>query len=298
MDIRIGSGPDSWGVWFGDDPKQTPWHRYLDEVAEAGYAWTELGPRGYLPEDVDTLRRELDARDLRVSGTFMMTHLEDEAAWPETEQWARASAELLQKLDARYLVIIDDTYSDLWTGEPTRQSRLDDAAWDRLIATTDRICRIVRDDYGMVGAFHHHAETHVEHPGDIERFLRDTDPEVVNLCLDTGHYAYRHGDSADLMRHHHERIPYLHLKSVDGKLRDDVNLRGTPFATAVADGVFVEPQEGVVDFDAFRAVLGEIDYEGFAIVEQDMSPAPFDKPLPIARRTREYLRDTGWGERR
>ena len=32
-----------------------------------------------------------------------------------------------------------------------------------------------------------------------------------------------------------------------------------------------------------------------AIVEQDMYPAPFDKPLPIARRTREYLRGIGIG---
>ena len=36
MNIRIGSAPDSWGVWFPSDPKQTPWERYLDEVAAAG----------------------------------------------------------------------------------------------------------------------------------------------------------------------------------------------------------------------------------------------------------------------
>ncbi|MEN0103718.1 MAG: 2-keto-myo-inositol dehydratase, partial [Curtobacterium sp.] len=23
--IRIGTAPDSWGVWFPDDPKQVPW---------------------------------------------------------------------------------------------------------------------------------------------------------------------------------------------------------------------------------------------------------------------------------
>ena len=38
-----------------------------------------------------------------------------------------------------------------------------------------------------------------------------------------------------------------------------------------------------------------IDYQGFGIVEQDMFPAPFDKPLPIAKRTRAYLRDIGLG---
>ncbi len=42
--LRLGSCPDSWGVWFPDDPAQTPWHRFLDELAEAGYTWVELGP--------------------------------------------------------------------------------------------------------------------------------------------------------------------------------------------------------------------------------------------------------------
>src|ERR1039458_3708578 len=32
MDIKIGTAPDNSGVWFPNDPKQTPWQRYLDEV--------------------------------------------------------------------------------------------------------------------------------------------------------------------------------------------------------------------------------------------------------------------------
>lgn len=42
--LRIGTAPDSWGVWFADHPRQTPWDRFLDEVAEAGYHYIELGP--------------------------------------------------------------------------------------------------------------------------------------------------------------------------------------------------------------------------------------------------------------
>lgn len=51
MTITIGSAPDSWGVWFPDDPDQTPADRFLREVTEAGYEWIELGPHGYLPTD-------------------------------------------------------------------------------------------------------------------------------------------------------------------------------------------------------------------------------------------------------
>jgi inosose dehydratase len=46
---------------------------------------------------------------------------------------------------------------------------------------------------------------------------------------------------------------------------------------------------------AFARLLDEIGYAGFAVIEQDMYPAPFDKPLPIAKRTREYLRELGIG---
>ena len=85
MAIKVGTGPDSWGIWFPDDPKQTPWHRFLDEAAEAGYEWIELGPYGFLPTDLPTLRRELDSRGLKVAGTFAMESLEIPAKWPELE---------------------------------------------------------------------------------------------------------------------------------------------------------------------------------------------------------------------
>jgi inosose dehydratase len=87
----------------------------------------------------------------------------------------------------------------------------------------------------------------------------------------------------------------LHLKSIDENIRQNVEAENIPFATAVSMDMFCEPSAGAVDFLAFRDVLSDIDYEGFAIVEQDMYPAPFDKPLPIAKRTRAYLREIGIG---
>ena len=40
------------------DPLQMPWQRYLDEVVEAGYRYSELGPFGYLPTDPGIVRDE------------------------------------------------------------------------------------------------------------------------------------------------------------------------------------------------------------------------------------------------
>ncbi len=295
MDIKIGSAPDSWGVWFPSDPKQTPWQRFLDEIVLAGYEWTELGPYGYLPTHLPTLRAELDKRGLKVSATFAMAALEEPAAWPELERQVLGAGELLAALGAPFLVLIDDTYSDLFTGKQTAPPRLDQSAWKRLIETTHRVADIATDRFGLKLVFHPHAETHVEYEDQIEAFLDQTDPERVFLCLDTGHHAYRGGDPVAFLRRHHERIPYLHLKSVDGQMQKRVEAERIPFAIAVGMDMFCEPSQGVVDFQAFRDALREVNYHGLATVEQDMYPAPFDKPLPIAKRTRAYLREIGIG---
>jgi inosose dehydratase len=295
MNTRIGSAPDSWGVWFASDPRQTPWERYLDEVTEAGYEWTELGPYGYLPTDPATLRSELDRRGLKATAAFAMGHLEDPGAWPELERQMLGGGELAVALGARFLVLIDDVYSDLFTGRPTRPSRLDGEGWKRLIDATHRAADLVATRLRLQLVYHPHAETHVEYEDQIEAFLEQTDASRVSLCLDTGHHAYRGGDPVAFFRRHAARIRYLHLKSVDPAKQEWVERERIPFAIAVANDMFCEPDRGAVDFLAFRDVLREADYNGWATVEQDMYPAPFDKPLPIARRTRAYLRSIGLG---
>ncbi len=295
MNIRIGSAPDSWGVWFPDDPKQTPWQRFMDEIVKAGYNWIELGPYGYLPTNPTILQTELDKRNLKVSAGFVMGSLEDHSVWPEIEAQLTGAGELLAELGAQYLVLIDGTYSDLFTGEQIEIKRLDDDNWRRLIDTTHRVADMIDGLYDMKLVFHPHAETHVEYEDQVERFLSDTDPDRVSLCFDVGHHAYRDGDPVAFMRKHHARIPYLHLKSVEPTLQKKVEEEGIPFATAVAMDMFCEPSRGAVDFMAFRDLLIELDYDGFAIVEQDMYPTPFDKPLPIAKRTRAYLQEIGLG---
>jgi inosose dehydratase len=164
-----------------------------------------------------------------------------------------------------------------------------------LIENTHKVADLARERFRLKLAFHPHVDTHVEYEEQIEAFLAQTDPERVGLCLDTGHHAYRGGDPVAFMRRHQKRIPYLHLKNVDPKIQREVELKRIPLVSAVGMGVFCEPWQGLVDFIAFRDLLREIKYSGWAIVEQDMHLAPPDKPLPIAKRTRAYLREIGIG---
>ncbi len=295
MQLEIATAPNSFGVWFAEDDKQIDWRRYLDEAAAAGYRWTELGPVGYLPTAPEVLAAELEARGLGACGQAVMLPLEDEGVWPELERQIETAGALLKALGARHLILIDDMYTDMHTGALRQPRELDDAAWRRLILTAERAARRARERFGLTLAFHPHAETHVETETQIERFLEATDPDLVRLCFDTGHHVYAGGDATHFMRKHQGRVDYLHIKSVDPVVLAVARREGLPFAAAVARGAFCELDRGAVDFSGFGALLQEAQFQGFVVVEQDMYPAPPDKPLPIARANREYLRRLGWG---
>src|SRR5256885_9498900 len=106
--LRLGTCPDSWGVWFADDPLQTPWPRFLDEVADVGYEWLELGPYGYLPTDPAQLAEELGRRGLRVAGGTMHGHsgLHRAGDWPGILGATRQVAGLTAAVGAKHLVFV------------------------------------------------------------------------------------------------------------------------------------------------------------------------------------------------
>ncbi len=52
-------------------PAEYPYSRVLDEIAQAGYSGTELGPYGFLPTDSTKLRGELEKRSLTLCSGFI-----------------------------------------------------------------------------------------------------------------------------------------------------------------------------------------------------------------------------------
>jgi inosose dehydratase len=287
--LRLGSCPDSWGVWFADDPAQTPWQRFLDELAEAGYRWLELGPYGYLPTDPGRLRDEVDRRGLRVSGQAVFGGLHRPEKWQEDLAAARRVAELVTAMGAGHVVLLPD---DAGPNPP----ELDADRWRTLVDATSQLGRILGEEYGVRAVFHPHADSHVGTQPQVERFLQDTDPDSVSLCLDTGHVAYYEGDNLELVRKYPERIGYLHLKQADPAVVRQVREEHLDFATAVRRGVMCEPPGGEPDVEALLATVDRhLEGELFMIVEQDLYPCDPDVPLPIATRTCKYLRQLGVG---
>jgi inosose dehydratase len=294
--LRLGTAPDSWGVWFPSDPHQVTWDVYLDEIARVGYVYTELGPQGFMPQDPEQLKDELAQRGLTVVGgtVFAGLHKGSEALEKAKREFGQ-EAKLLSAVGAEYLVHLPEQYTDQHTGEATEGAELDAEQWKNLVTGTDELARYLLEEYGVKLVFHPHADTHVDTQDRIERFLTDTDPEFVNLCLDTGHVSYCEGDNVEIIERFPERITYVHLKSVDPVVRARVIEENLSLADGVKLGVMCEPPYGVPDMPPLLDALGKLDRDIFCVIEQDLYPVTPDIPLPIGARTAGYYVGCGLG---
>lgn len=292
---RVGIAPDSWGVWNAVDDAQPSPEQYVREAAEAGYHWTELGPYGYLGTDASQIADAFAAHDLALSAGTVFTHLhrgggEVDRAWDDV----RAVADLVSTLGGEHVITIPGLWERDNDGAVRGGRTFTATEWTDFLAGHDEIGRRLFEEYGLRQQFHSHAESPIGSYLEVVRLLEGTDERYTNLCLDTGHLAYYFGDNVRLIREHPTRIGYLHLKQVEPDYLAHVLKNDIPFADAVAAGVMVEPPGGVPGYgpvltEAARHVPGI-----FAIIEQDMYPVgDFSKPLPIARRTREYIEGCG-----
>ena len=150
---------------------------------------------------------------------------------------------------------------------------LDAAGWGLLVRQASRAASRCRE-HGLEPVFHHHLDTSIETPDDIDRLLELTELE---LCLDTGHLLAAGGDPLATLRWWGHRVRHVHVKD------------------ALADGTFCPLGSGRLDLAAFLDALRALEYEGWIVVEQDVPDGGQDLGRIIGdlRRNRAVLAGLG-----
>jgi len=261
----------------------------------AGYQGTELGPRGFLPTDAAELAVALQSRGLELAAAFLFLDLNDQDADAVCEARVRETAQLLQRLGARHILLADagDEVRYQVAGRPelVRRHGLTSPEWVRFTRRLERLAQVCRFDYGLVPCFHPHGATYVESPDEIRILMDRTDPHLLMLCLDTGHVAFGGGDPMEVTHAYASRLGHIHLKDIDLPRLRAVQADGSNYVDVTKQGVFVELGQGSLDISGLFSVLQSCQYDGWVVVEQDRVVGAETDTLGSARRNREYLRE-------
>jgi len=308
--IRVANAPCSWGSleFEGLEGRAVTYAQMLDELKEAGYGGTELGDWGYMPTGSEEVHAELAARGLVMLGAFVPVALKNaevhEAGVAESLKVARLLADVAEKggyEQLPFLALADDNGADpirtANAGRTTRRMSLTEELWRTFAQGAEKVARAVKSETGLRTVFHHHCAGFVERPDEVGRLLDMTDPDLLGLVLDTGHYTYGCGkndpqavmECLDLFA---DRIWYMHFKDCHPEVADRARSEGWDYFEAIRRGVFCELGQGCVDFPAVLSALRQQGYDGWVVVEQDVLPG-MGSPKDSARRNREYLRTLG-----
>ncbi len=327
-DIPIANAPCSWGTleFEGLEGERIAYGQMLDELRDSGYVGTELGDWGYMPTDPTILKRELAQRRLAMVGAFVPVALKYPGAHANGEAEALKVARLLAEVAdtgadteagglinrapthrapthrapthrAPTLILADANGTDpmrtRYAGRVTTEMGLSATEWENFAHGAERIAHAVRKETGLATAFHHHCAGYVETPEEIARFLSMTDPDLIGLVFDTGHYLYGTGSVdgqrvLDGLNRFGARIRHVHFKDCQPEVAEQARTEDWDYFTAVHHGVFCELGKGNVPFAAIAEQLHKRNYHGWIVVEQDVLPG-MGSPKASAQRNRDYL---------
>ncbi len=295
---RVANAPCSWGVLeFESKVGALRYGRVLDEMVASGYAGTELGDWGFLPTSPRQLREVLHERGLILMAGFLPVALADPDTHAEGLERARKIGLLLAAAgDSPMIVLSDDNGRNAARTRDAGRIRLDqgltETEWGIFAKAAERIARVVLEEAGVRTVFHPHCAGFVETPREVESLLDRTDPELLGLCLDTGHCTYGGGNAVQALRSYAERIWHVHFKDMQPQVAERALNEKWDYFQAVERGLFCELGQGAVDFGGFLSELTRLRYSGWIVVEQDVFPEQ-GTPLESARRNRAFLRSLG-----
>jgi inosose dehydratase len=297
--IKIANAPCSWGVLeFNLDGQAAGFKQVLDEMVETHYAGTELGDWGFMPTDPAGLRKEIHGRGLALLGAFVPVMLKDPAMHTAGVEAAVRTARLLEGTQGKspFIILADDNGKIAArtqnAGRISPDQGLTEKEWQIFAEGAEKVARAVKQETGLRTVFHHHCAGYVETPSEIDRLLALTDPQLLGLCLDTGHYRFGGGDPLELLRRQADRIWHVHFKDCHPEVAVKSRAEGWDYFASVRNGIFCELGQGGVDFPAIKAELEKSGYQDWIVVEQDVLPG-MGKPKESAMRNRNYLSGIG-----
>lgn len=279
--------------WTNDDMpglgEDIPFEQCVSEMALAGFEGCSVGHK--FPKDTKVLKEELELRGLRVSEPWASTFFTANEMERQTYELFDRQMHFIKEMGGTDIVLAE-------LGQAVHQQPVavlpnkpvfTEEQWGALIEGLHALGKRAVEN-GMRICYHHHMGTGVQYRSEVNRLMSSTDPELVNLLLDTGHLYWAGDDPLDMARAYADRIKHVHLKDIRQEILEESTRLGRSFLESVVAGVFTVPGDGVIDFEPILQVLADHNYEGWLIVEAEQDAAKAD-PLRYAKKARAYLRE-------
>ncbi|MFS7003394.1 myo-inosose-2 dehydratase [Carnobacterium maltaromaticum] len=287
--IKLGIAPIA---WTNDDMpelgSENSFEQCISEMALAGFTGTEIGNK--YPKDPKALQEKLKLRNLEVASAWFSTFLTTKP-YTETAEAFIQHRDFLWAMGAKVIVVAEQGHSiqgkmdtPLFKDKP----QFTDAEWVKLTEGLEALGELAHEK-DMEIVYHHHMGTGVQTTAEIDRLMKETDPTKVFLLFDTGHLVFSGENPLQIYKAYQDRIKHIHFKDIRDTVTQEVKAENNSFLSAVKQGAFTVPGDGVIDFKPIMSEIEKANYTGWIVVEAEQDPAVAN-PFAYALKARNYLK--------
>lgn len=290
--IKIGCSRITWS-------RSTPEEQVLSEIARAGYEGAVASPRGRSAQEALALLAKYGLEPA-ASGYLGAAFWDPEEEAGILEQ-AKALAQFAQAIGRPEVYVAAGGFEGYVVpsgknrrqiaGHVRPQDAMTDAEFAQFAQTLNKVGEVMLA-HGVRACFHNHVGSTIETREEIDRLFALVDRTLVFQGPDIGHLAWAGADPVVFCHDYAKDINTMHIKDID----PDVLARGAAadwdYGTFSDNGIFAEIGEGMVSFPAIFRILEDAGYDGWVIVETDVTQKA--SALESATTSREYLKSIGY----
>jgi inosose dehydratase len=242
----------------------------LDEIRRLGFSGTQLSRA--LPAGA-ALEPALQRRRLRIAEVYAALPCTSDGPPPQARDQAFAQLEALSRAHGDVLIFSYHLSEERmrWSGRanhPDTPSLTEDGRSRALVLMHDVAREAARLGHAVV--YHPHTGTFVETPAEVQWLMQSSDPDLVGLCLDVGHFIVGGGDPVEAVRRYGSRVRHVHMKDVDAAVLQRLRAGAiVDFLDALRQRIFTELGNGVLDVGGVVRELSRINFDGWLMCEQD-----------------------------
>jgi sugar phosphate isomerase/epimerase len=282
---RVACSPATWhGLRF---------ETVLDDAADLGYAGVEASRDALetFARDLPRLRHLLHERTLTLAAVPCIGLFFDRDELPADLDRFRRVADFLAEVNEGGIVLFRTSAHaarrDMVAGEPPILP-LDSNRLGRLADTLNDLgdrCR----GFGLTAAVMNRIGSYLETPAEYLAVVHRTEPDLVSLAPDLGHWTYAGGDADELVHNYRTRIVYPRLKGFDHAVFETIRNERLGFRQFVQSDGFTPLDEGTLDLEPTLMRFENAAYGGWVCVELEPTAPAGDEPRTAAQKSREHL---------
>jgi inosose dehydratase len=283
--FRIGCGQITW-MNSGKSEDEI-----LEEIAAAGYEGAPASAASL--GDVDRVQEQFAEHGLAPAPGYVGAEFWIASKANEIVEQLDRQAEIANALGLTALYVAPNLTKKRreLAGHVSASDALSDAEYDTFADTLNRAGAAALRS-GVSLCVHNHVGSYIETRAEMDELFSRVDRAKVFLGPDTGHLAWAGDEVPPFIQSHASDIRTIHLKDIDPDVRAQGVANSWNYADASDHGIFTELGQGLVNIPAVLDVLNSSGFDGWVIVETDVTQLP--SAAESAKVSREYLRTLGY----